>query len=79
MTHSSPQVAIVGAGIAGLTAAIALKKMGLRPVIYEAAPQIKALGAGLTLAANAIKGFERLGIAEKVVARGAVRGAGGGR
>lgn len=70
MTHSSPQIAIVGAGISGLTAAIALKKMGLRPVIYEAAPQVKAVGAGLALAANAIKGFERLGIAEKVVAAG---------
>lgn len=64
------QYAILGGGIAGLTAAIALKQKGIHATVFEAAPEIKPLGAGLLLAANAVKGYERLGIAEKIVARG---------
>ena len=64
------QYTILGGGIAGLTAAIALKQKGIHATVFEAAPEIKALGAGLLLAANAVKGYERLGIAEKIVARG---------
>jgi 2-polyprenyl-6-methoxyphenol hydroxylase-like FAD-dependent oxidoreductase len=64
------QYTILGGGIAGLTAAIALKQKGIRATVFEAAPEIKPLGAGLLLAANAVKGYERLGIAEKIVARG---------
>ncbi len=61
---------IIGAGIAGLTTSIALQKIGLNTVIYEAAPRIKPLGAGLVLAANAMKAFTKLGIADQVVAAG---------
>lgn len=64
------QYTILGGGIAGLTAAIALKQKGIRATVFEAAPEIKPLGAGLLLAANAVKGYERLGIAEKIVSRG---------
>lgn len=64
------QYTILGGGIAGLTAAIALKQKGIGATVFEAAPEIKPLGAGLLLAANAVKGYERLGIAEKIVARG---------
>lgn len=67
-THSS--IAIIGGGIAGLTTAIALKKIGFQPFVFEAAPQIKALGAGLLLAANAMKGFERIGIADIIIPAG---------
>ena len=64
-TH--PSIAIIGGGIAGLTTAIALQKIGFQPIVFEAAPQIKALGAGLLLAANAMKGFERIGDRKSVV------------
>ena len=64
------QYTILGGGIAGLTAAIALKQKGMRVTVFEAAAEIKPLGAGLLLAANAVKGYERLGIAEKIIARG---------
>jgi 2-polyprenyl-6-methoxyphenol hydroxylase-like FAD-dependent oxidoreductase len=63
-------IVILGGGIAGLTAAIALKKIGMQAVVYEAAPQIKAVGAGLVLAANAIKGFQQVGIDQAVMAEG---------
>ncbi len=70
INKNTPEVAIIGGGIAGLCAAIALKRLGLRPVVFESAPDIKPLGAGLLLAANAIHGLQRLGVADKVVNAG---------
>lgn len=64
------QFTVLGGGIAGLTAAIALKQKGIHATVFEAAPEIKPLGAGLSLAANAVKGYQRLDIAEKIIARG---------
>jgi 2-polyprenyl-6-methoxyphenol hydroxylase-like FAD-dependent oxidoreductase len=61
---------IIGGGIAGLTTAIALRQIGLQPTVYEAAPTIKTLGAGLGLAANAVKAFGKLGIAEPILNAG---------
>lgn len=59
--------AIVGGGIGGLTLAIALQQKGFDAVVFENAPQIKPLGAGLGLAANAVKSFAELGIADEVL------------
>ena len=64
------QFTIIGAGIAGLTTAIALRQIGLQVTIFEAAPVIKPLGAGLALAANAVKAFQKLGIAEPIIEAG---------
>ncbi len=61
---------IIGGGIAGLTTAIALKKIGIVVQVFEATPSIQPLGAGLVLAANAIKAYRNLGIAEKIIAKG---------
>ncbi|KAA5543557.1 FAD-dependent monooxygenase [Adhaeribacter rhizoryzae] len=61
---------IIGAGIAGLTTAIALRRQGIATEIFESAPELKAIGVGLGLAANAIKAFRHLGIAEEVIAAG---------
>lgn len=67
MTH---KITIIGAGIAGLTAAIAFQKAGYTPVIFEAADTLKPVGAGLGLAANAIKAFDKLGLKNKVIEKG---------
>ncbi|MGV3639346.1 MAG: FAD-dependent monooxygenase [Adhaeribacter sp.] len=64
------KIIILGGGIAGLTTAIALNRIGIRTRVYEAAPEIKAVGAGLVLAANAIKGFKKLGLDQAVMAEG---------
>ncbi|MBL7829322.1 MAG: FAD-dependent monooxygenase [Saprospiraceae bacterium] len=64
------KITIIGGGIAGLTTAIALKNIGIRADVYEAAPAFKPLGAGLLLAANAIQGYQNLGIAEKIISKG---------
>jgi 2-polyprenyl-6-methoxyphenol hydroxylase-like FAD-dependent oxidoreductase len=64
------KIAISGAGIAGLTAAIAFKRAGYETTIFEAAPHLKPVGAGLGLAPNAIKGLAALGIADDIVPLG---------
>lgn len=64
------QYAICGAGIAGLTTAIALNQIGIYPHIYEAAPTLAPVGAGLGLAANAMKAFQMLGIGQEVISKG---------
>lgn len=68
----SREATIIGAGIAGLTAALALNRMGIRTLIYEAAPAIHEIGAGLGLGANAIMAFDRLGIKDEVIALGRI-------
>lgn len=64
------KIAILGGGIAGLSTAIALQKLGYEYTVYEAAKSIAPVGAGLGLGANAIKALEHLGIAEEVIAKG---------
>ncbi|MFT2007255.1 FAD-dependent monooxygenase [Pontibacter sp. 13R65] len=64
------QVIVVGGGIGGLCAALALQRSGITATVYEAAPELKPVGAGVGLAANAMQGLSRLGVAEAVVARG---------
>lgn len=63
-------IAIIGAGIAGLTVAAALKKRDIETVLFEASPEIKPVGAGLSLATNAIKAFDRIGLKEELIRRG---------
>ena len=53
---------VIGAGIGGLCAAIALRNAGLDVVIYEQASAIREVGAGLSLWPNATKALEKLGL-----------------
>lgn len=55
-------IAIVGAGIAGLTAARALQLMGFRPVVFEQAAVLGEAGAGLTVTPNATHVLNALGL-----------------
>jgi 2-polyprenyl-6-methoxyphenol hydroxylase-like FAD-dependent oxidoreductase len=61
---------ILGGGIAGLTTAIALKQQGHEIEIFEAAPQLQPVGAGLGLGANAIKALQKIGIVNGIIAAG---------
>ncbi|KAK1996588.1 FAD/NAD(P)-binding domain-containing protein [Colletotrichum falcatum] len=57
------QVAIVGAGIAGLTAAIALKDHpGIKVQIYDKARELREVGASIALGPNGLRTLEKLGI-----------------
>jgi len=60
------RVAVVGAGIGGLTATIALRRVGAEVAIFERAQELKEVGAGLLLAANAQKAFGKLGLRNAV-------------
>jgi 2-polyprenyl-6-methoxyphenol hydroxylase-like FAD-dependent oxidoreductase len=64
------RVVIVGAGIGGLTAAIALRRSGIDAVVLERAPELREVGAGISLWPNAINAFRRLGVGEAVEAAG---------
>lgn len=61
---------IVGGGIGGLTTAIALQQRGVEAHVYEAAPEIHAVGAGIWVAPNALTVFQRLGFLDKILAGG---------
>jgi len=59
---------IAGAGIGGLTAALAALRKGLDVEIYEQAPELKEVGAGVQLSANGTRVFYELGIGEELKA-----------
>jgi salicylate hydroxylase len=56
------QVAIIGGGIGGLSAALQLLKIGLDVDIYEQAPQLSEIGAGIQISPNASRLLQRLGL-----------------
>jgi salicylate hydroxylase len=66
------QAIVVGAGIGGLTAALALRAAGLEVAVYEQADELREVGAGIQLAPNATRLLHRLGMAE-ALARVGVR------
>lgn len=55
-------VLIAGAGIGGLTTALALQRAGIRVSVYEQATALGEVGAGLTLASNATRILQHLGL-----------------
>jgi 2-polyprenyl-6-methoxyphenol hydroxylase-like FAD-dependent oxidoreductase len=65
------RVIVVGGGIAGLSAAIGLRRGEHDVVVLEQAPRIDPVGAGITLFPNAMRALGRLGVNQAVAARGA--------
>jgi salicylate hydroxylase len=63
------RVLIAGAGLGGLTAALALLKMGCDVEVYEQAAGLKEVGAGLQLSANGTRALYALGLGEELKER----------
>lgn len=63
-------VLILGGGIAGLTTAIALQRKHIDFMVFEAVPEITAVGSGISLAGNAMQALEKLSVADDVKAHG---------
>lgn len=62
----APRIAIIGAGIGGLTAAIALARDGADVTIYEQAGKLSWVGAAINLAPNAVMALDGLGLGEAI-------------
>jgi 2-polyprenyl-6-methoxyphenol hydroxylase-like FAD-dependent oxidoreductase len=60
------RILIIGGGIGGLTTAIALSKAGIDAQVYEQTPVLRAVGAGITLAANAQSALKLLGLESEI-------------
>ena len=62
---------IAGGGIGGLTAAVALRRAGVEVAVFERAPEIEEIGAGITQWANAPRLLKRLGVYDEIRSSGA--------
>ena len=60
------KVVVIGAGIGGLTAGIALKQAGYEVEIYDRVKEMRPVGAGISLWSNGVKVLNRLGLGEKM-------------
>ena len=66
---SSPNILIVGAGIAGLATWRALRQHGIHAKLIEKHAQWASAGAGICLPANTVNGFQQLGLRKTLLQR----------
>src|SRR4051812_5707522 len=64
--HDSPDVIVVGGGIGGLSAAVALTRKGLKVRVYEKAAEFGGGGAGLQTAPNCPRILDDYGLLDEV-------------
>ncbi len=72
MTQHTPAalpVLVSGGGIGGLAAALALVRQGFEVTVFEQAPEIGEIGAGIQLGPNAFHAFDALGVGDKARGR----------
>lgn len=66
---SSKSIAIIGGGIGGIAAAVALHRIGVDVSVYERVDQLREVGAGMMLWPNATRVLRELGLLEQVLER----------
>jgi 2-polyprenyl-6-methoxyphenol hydroxylase-like FAD-dependent oxidoreductase len=64
VSHS--EALVIGAGVGGLTAAVALHQQGWSVTVLERAPDIEAVGAGLGLTPNSLRALDMIGLGDTV-------------
>jgi len=67
-----PRIALVGGGLGGLTAALALARAGFEAHVFEQADRLREIGAGIGLSPNALKVLRALGVEGEVRRRGSI-------
>lgn len=75
--HGAPRAVVIGAGIGGLTAAVALHQRGWRVTVLERARSLEPVGTGISLAPNALRALDVIGLGDEIRALAAWQGAGG--
>src|SRR5260370_7775569 len=68
MAKHAVHVSIIGGGIGGLAAASALQRQGIQVAVFERNPELREIGAGLTLWANGVQVLRHLGLADALAA-----------
>jgi salicylate hydroxylase len=66
VTDAALRVAVIGGGIGGLTAAVALLQAGFEVEVYEQAPELTEVGGGINMAPNATRVLRGLGLAKRL-------------
>lgn len=70
------KVLVVGGGIGGLSAGIVLRRAGFQVELFERAPAIREVGAGISVWPNAVRVLDAIGAGTRVRARGTSQGGG---
>ncbi|MFF9286367.1 FAD-dependent monooxygenase [Streptomyces griseosporeus] len=78
MPQSSHAV-VIGGGIGGLTAAVALHRSGMRVTVLERAPVLAPVGAAISLAPNSLRALDVIGLGDEIRGLAAWQGDGGMR
>ncbi|MCX4849455.1 FAD-dependent monooxygenase [Streptomyces sp. NBC_00893] len=74
-----PHAVVIGSGIGGLTAAVALHGCGWRVTVLECAASLEPVGAGISLAPNSQRALDVVGLGDEIRALAAWQGEGGMR
>lgn len=64
------RIMIIGAGIGGLTAALALRRKGFDVTVFEQVSEIRALGVGINVLPHAVAVLDELGLSDRLLAAG---------
>ena len=67
---SNCRMAIVGGGLAGLAAANALNTFGIEAEVFEAAPELREIGAAVNASPQAVKALQAIGVGDQIAAVG---------
>src|SRR5215831_1113251 len=70
--EARPTIIIMGAGIGGLTVAIALRQAGFGVEVFERSAELREIGAGIGLSPNAGRALRHLSLMQQVTDRGTV-------
>ncbi|MFG3442619.1 FAD-dependent monooxygenase [Nonomuraea sp. NPDC047897] len=69
-----PEAVVIGGGVGGLAAGVALRRQGWDVTVLERARQLENVGSGFVIAANALRALDTLGLGDRVRELSQVRG-----